>query len=107
MMISVITHPHDRIAGQRHRRACGKKKLEPLGHLKSPMSEVAMQIKRRADSAPEKNHQHDREVRKLETVEKTYHPQDLQSDQHDKDDEMDFFVLKHAEEDREKKREQP
>ena len=36
----------------------------------------------------------------MKTVEQTYHAQYLQSDQHDKDNEMDFFVLKHEAENR-------
>src|ERR1700730_537915 len=96
MMIAMIADPHNRIAPQRHGRARRKKKLEPFRHLEAPMRQVTMQIKCRADSAPKKDHQHDREIGKVKTMEQSDQPQHLQTNQYDKNEEVEFFVLKHA-----------
>src|ERR1700730_12627906 len=96
MMIAMIPNPHDRIARQRHGRAGRKKKLERFRHLEAPMRQVTMQIKCRADSAPKKDHQHDREIGKLKTMEQSDQPQHLQTNQYNKNEELKFFVLKHA-----------
>src|SRR3977135_2874938 len=98
MMIAMIPHPHNRIARQGHGRAGRKKKLEPFRHLEAPMRQITMQIKRRADSAPEKHHEHDREIGKVKTMEESDQSQHLQTNQYNKNEELTFFVLKHAEE---------
>lgn len=54
-----------------------------------------MEIKRRADSAPEKDRQHDGQIRKLEAVKETDDTQNLQSDEGGKDYQLNLFVLKH------------
>ena len=105
MVISMVAYPHHRITGQRHRRARGKKKLEPLRHFEAAMCQIPMKIKCRADSAPEKDYQHDGQIRKVETMEKAEHAQNLQSNQYNKNQQMKFFVFKHAAE--KKKRKQP
>ena len=105
MMITMVANPHDRIASQGDSRASCKKKLEPLRHFKAAMGQIPMQIKCRADSAPEKDYQHDGQIRKVETMEKAEHAQNLQSNQYNKNQQMEFFVLKHAAE--EEKTEQP
>ena len=60
------------------------------------MCQIPMQIKCRADSAPEKDYEHDGQIRKVETMEKAEHAQNLQSNQYNKNQQMEFFVLKHA-----------
>ena len=60
------------------------------------MGQIPMQIKCRADSAPEKDYQHDGQIRKVETMEKAEHAQNLQSNQYNKNQQMEFFVFKHA-----------
>ena len=62
MMIAMIPHPRDRIAGKRHGRTGGKKEFQPFRHLESAMGQIPMQIKCRADSAPEKKRQHDGQI---------------------------------------------
>ena len=69
------------------------------------MGQIPMQIKCRADSAPEKDYQHDGQIRKVETMEKAENAQNLQSNQYNKNQQMEFFVFKHAAE--EKKTKQP
>jgi len=99
-MITMVANPHDWIAGQGDSRASGKKKLEPLRHFKAAMCQIPMQIKCRADSAPEKNYQHNGQIRKVETMEKAEHAQNLQSNQDNKNQQMEFFVFKHAAEEK-------
>ena len=108
-MITMVANPHDWIAGQGDSRASGKKKLEPLRHFKAAMGQIPMQIKCRADSAPEKDYQHNGQVRKVETMEKAEHAQNLQSNQYNKNQQMEFFVFKHAAEEKgeKEKRKQP
>ena len=69
------------------------------------MGQIPMQIKCRADSAPEKDYEHDGQIRKVETMEKAEHAQNLQSNQYNKNQQMEFFVFKHAAE--KKKTKQP
>src|ERR1700680_1157632 len=96
MVITMITHPHDRIARESDSRASGKKEFQPLRHFEAAMGKIAMQIKCCADSAPEKSDKHDRKIRKVETMEESDEPQNLQSDQNNKNEELELFVLKHA-----------
>src|SRR6267143_4994781 len=59
MVVTMVAYPHDRIAGERHSRASGKKEFEPLRHFEAAMSEISMQIERRTDSTHEKDYEHD------------------------------------------------
>ena len=96
MVVTVVPYPHHRVPRQNNGRTTGENELEPFRHLEPAMREIAMQVKSRADAAPEKDHQHDRQIRNLKAVEQTDHAQNLQSDQDEKDEEMNSFVLKHA-----------
>src|SRR2546430_16186959 len=55
-----------------------------------------MEIKRRAESAPEKDGEHDRQIRKLKTRNESDHSKQLQCDQDNENEQIEFFVLKHA-----------
>ena len=95
-METMIAHPHDGIARQDHGRASGKKELEPFRHFEAAMGQVAMEIKCGTDATPEKNWQHDREIRKVKARDQTDCAQDLKSDQNNEYEQLDLFVLKHA-----------
>ena len=60
------------------------------------MCQIAVQIKRRADSAPEKERQHDRQIGKVEARQKSDHSEQLQDDQGNENEKIEFFVLKHV-----------
>src|SRR5580700_2760982 len=96
MAVTMVPYPHHGVARQNNGGAAGENELQPFRHLKAAMREVAMQIKGRADSAPEKDHQHDGQIGKFKAVEQTDHAQYLQTDQDDENKEVDSFVLKHA-----------
>ena len=96
MVIAMIPYPCHRVAGQRHRRARCEHKFEPFRHFKPPMGQIAMQIKRCANSAPKKEHKHNRQIGDLETRQESDESEQLQDDQDNEKEEIESFVLKHA-----------
>jgi hypothetical protein len=55
-----------------------------------------MQVKSRADSAPEEQRDHDGQIKRMEARQQPNNPQYLQQDQDDEDEKIEFFVLKHV-----------
>jgi hypothetical protein len=55
-----------------------------------------MQIEGRADSAPEKQRQHDGQIERMEARQQPDHSEHLQHDEDDENEKIEFFVLKHA-----------
>src|ERR1700680_2200958 len=55
-----------------------------------------MQIKCRADSAPEKERQHDRQIGKVKAREEPNQAEQLKSDQDKKNAQLNLFAFKHA-----------
>ena len=96
MMVTVIPHPRDWIACKRHGGAGCEYKLEPFRHFEAAMSQVPVEIKRRANSAPKKEQKHDRHIRKVEARQESDHPEQLERDQDDENEKVKFFVFKHA-----------
>src|SRR5205814_9688657 len=96
MVIAVIPYPCDRVAGQRHGRAGCEHKFEPFRHFKPPMGQIAMQIKRCANSAPKKEHKHNRQIGDLKAGQESDESEQLQGDQDNKKEEIESFVLKHG-----------
>ena len=95
MMIAMIPHPRDRIARQRNRRAGGKDELQPTRHLKAAMGKVAMQVKSRAETAPDIDREHDREVTKMKVSPERSHAQKLEEDENAKNSDIELFVSEH------------
>src|SRR5947207_11486693 len=95
MVIPVIPHPRDRITRERDRRTCCKDEFQPAGHLKSTVRQISVQIERRADSPPEINGKHDRQVSALEARPERNQDKDLQTEENDEEKKIEFVVLKH------------
>lgn len=96
MMIAMVAHPHNGIARENDGGAGGEEKLEPLRHFETAVSQIAMEIKRGADAAPEKKREQDRQVIKMKAGEETDEPEQLQPDEDNKDEELNFFAFKHG-----------
>ncbi len=95
MVVTVIPHPRDRISRQRHGRAGCEHKFEPFRHLESAMGEVTMQIKSCANTAPEKQWDHDGQIKRMEARQQSDESEQLQGDQDNEKEEIESFVLKH------------
>src|SRR6266513_121581 len=88
VMISVIPHPGDGITRKHHGGPGCQYKLEPFRHFKAAVGQIAMQIKCGADSAPEKERKHDRQIGNVEASQKSDHSEQLQGDQDDEDEKI-------------------
>src|SRR4029450_4112530 len=96
MMVTMIPYPCDGIAGKRHGSSGREHKFEPFPHFETAMGQITMQIERRADSAPEKQRQHDGQIEEVKARQQSDHSEDLQHDEDDENEKIEFFVLKHA-----------
>src|SRR4029453_15771713 len=96
MMVTMIPNPRDGIASKRHGGAGREHKFKPFRHLESAMGQVTMQIQGRADSAPEKQRQHDGQIEEVKARQQSDHSEHLQHDKDDENEKIEFFVLKHA-----------
>ena len=88
MMVTMVPHPHHGVSGQEHGGPGRKDEFEPLRHLETAVGQIAMQIKCGADSAPEKERKHDRQIGNVEAGQKSDHSEQLQGDQDDEDEKM-------------------
>ena len=95
MVITMVPHPGDRITRERDRRTRGKEEFQPARHFKAAMRQIAMQIESRADARPEINGEHDRQISPLKARPERDHSENLQTDENDKEEEIEFIVLKH------------
>src|SRR4029453_10861691 len=96
MMVTMIPHPRDGIAGKRHGSSGREHKFEPFRHLESAMGQVTMQIECRANSAPEKKRQHDGQIEEVKARQESDYSKHLQRDQDDENEKIELFVFKHA-----------
>ena len=88
MMETMVAHPHHGVSGQDHGGPGRKDEFEPFRHLETAVSQIAMQIKCRADSAPEKEREHDRQIGDVEASQESDHSEQLQGDQDDEDEKI-------------------
>ena len=95
-MVTMIANPRDWIACQRHGRAGCKYELEPFRHFETAMGQITMQIECRADSAPEKQRQHDGQIEKVKARQESDHSEHLERDEDDENKKIELFVFKHA-----------
>src|SRR6266581_3109712 len=96
MVVTMIPYPRDRISRKHHGGAGCEDKFEPFWHFKPAMGQVTMQIKRRANSAPKKEHKHNRQIGDMEARQESDESEQLQGDQDNEKEEIESFVLKHA-----------
>src|SRR5207237_8262808 len=90
---TMVPHPRDGITRERDGRAGGEEKFQPARHLETAMGEIAMQIKRRADSAPKINGQHDREKGPFKARPDRDDAENLKTDQNNEKKEIESVVL--------------
>src|ERR1700682_4676857 len=95
MVIPVVPYPCDRITRKCDRRTCGKDEFQPAGHFKSAVRQISVQIKSRADSRPEINGEHDRQVSPLEARPERHESEDLQTNENDEEKKIKFVVFEH------------
>ena len=66
VMISMVPYPGDGITRKHHCGAGCQDKLEPFRHFKAAVCQITMQIKRRANPAPEKQRDNDEQIKWME-----------------------------------------
>ena len=96
MVVTMIPYPRDRISRKHHGRAGCEDKFEPFWHFKPAMGQVTMQIKRCANSAPKKEHKHNRQIGNMKARQEPDESEQLQGGQDNEKEEIESFVLKHA-----------
>ena len=96
MVITMVAHPRNRIAGERHRGASGENELQPTRHLESAMGQIAVQIKGGTDPAPQIHEQDNRKVSPLEPSPERRDPQQLKSHENDEKKNVKFIVFEHG-----------
>src|SRR5947209_429933 len=95
-MISVIPHPGDGVPRKHHGGAGCQYELEPFRHFKAAMGQVTMQIERCANPAPEKQRDNDEQIKRMEARQESDNSEQLQNDQGNENEEIEFLVLKHV-----------
>ena len=91
----MVPYPRDRITRERDRRTCCKDEFQPTRHFKPAVRQISVQVKSRADSRPEINGEHDRQVSPLEARPERHNPKDLETNESDEKKKIEFVMLKH------------
>ena len=79
MVIAMVANPRNRIAGERDRGAGGENELQPVRHLEAAMRQVAVQIKRGTDPAPQIHEEDNRKISPLEPSPERRDPEQLKT----------------------------
>src|SRR5947207_15640552 len=95
MMKTMVADPGDRITGQTYRRAGGENKFQPSRHLKPAVGKVAMQVEGGAESHPEIDAGHDRQVDEVKASPDRGYTKKLQQDENRKNGDIKLFVFEH------------